>query len=125
MVCDSNIIIYAVDPTDTYCAQYVQRPDACIASITRIEVLGFPRFDQLEAERQKRLAQLVSSLPEMGLDEEVIQRAISLRRDRKMSLADSIIAATALQHQMSLVTRNIDDYKHVQGLTLINPFPIT
>jgi toxin FitB len=122
MVCDSNILIYAADPTDLHSAQYVQRPEACIASVTRIEVLGFPRFGQLETERQERLAQLVSSLPEMGLDEEVIQRAISLRRERKMSLADSIIAATALRHQMPLVTRNVDDYKHVQGLTLINPF---
>jgi toxin FitB len=123
MVCDSNIIIYATDPSDTYCAQYVQRPEACIASATRIEVLGFPRFDQLETAKQEQLAQLVRSLPELALDEGVIQRAISLRRERKMSLADSIIAATALRHQMPLVTRNVGDYKHVQGLTLINPFP--
>src|SRR4051812_10992579 len=121
MVCNSNIIIYAADPADTHCAEYVQRPEACIASVTRIEVLGFPHFDQLEAERQERLAQLVSSLPELTLDEGVIQRAISLRRERKMSLADSIIAATALRHQMPLVTRNVDDYKHIQGLTLLNP----
>jgi toxin FitB len=122
MLCDSNIIIYAVDPTDTRCAQYLQRPESCIASVTRIEVLGFPRFEQLETERQQRLTQLVSSLSEIALDDEVIQRAISLRRQRKMSLADSIIAATALRNQMPLVTRNVDDYKNIQGLTLINPF---
>jgi toxin FitB len=100
----------------------VKLAEACIASVTRIEVLGFPRFEQLESEKQKRLVQLVSSLPEIGLDEAVIQRAIALRRERKMNLADSIIAATALRHGMSLVTRNVDDYKHAKGLTLINPF---
>ena len=91
MVCDSNILIYAADPTDLQCAQYVQRPEACIASVTRIEVLGFPRFGQLEAERQERLAQLVSSLPKMALDEEVIQRAISLRRDRRKIFQKKLI----------------------------------
>src|SRR3954467_12442173 len=118
MVCDSDINIYAAGPADTCCGQYVQRPEACIASVTRIEVLGFPRFDQLEIEKQERLTQLVRSLPELALDEGVIQRAISLRSERKMSLADSIIAATALRHQMPLVTRNVGDYKHVDGPTL-------
>jgi predicted nucleic acid-binding protein len=122
MICDSNIIIYAADPSDVQCAQYLQRPEACIASVTRIEVLGFPRFSLLEPARQRLVEKLVSSLPEMALDENVIQLAISLRRERKMSPADAIIAATALRHKMPLVTRNAEDYKHVQRLTLINPF---
>ncbi len=49
-------------------------------------------------------------------------RAITLRQQRKMGLGDSIIAATALVHGLALVTRNVDDFKHVAGLALINPF---
>jgi predicted nucleic acid-binding protein len=82
----------------------------------------FRGFNQLTPERQERLTQLVRSLPEIRLHESIIQKAIALRRERKMSLADSIIAATALQQQMPLVTRNVHDYKHVQGIILINPF---
>jgi predicted nucleic acid-binding protein len=39
-----------------------------------------------------------------------------------MSLADAIIAATALEFDVPLVTRNVVDFKNVAGLTLINPF---
>jgi predicted nucleic acid-binding protein len=38
-----------------------------------------------------------------------------------MSLGDSIIAATALEHGLSLWTANIDDFTHIEGLDLFNP----
>ncbi len=56
------------------------------------------------------------------LDAVVIERAIALRQERKMGLADAIIAATALVHGLELVTRNVDDFQHVSGLRLVNPF---
>ncbi|MFN0077866.1 MAG: hypothetical protein ACKVY0_15530 [Prosthecobacter sp.] len=39
-----------------------------------------------------------------------------------MSLGDAFIAATALEHDLELATRNTDDYKHITGLRLVNPF---
>lgn len=45
--------------------------------------------------------------------------------DTKMKLGDAIIAATALAYKIPLVTRNVDDFKHIVGLDLINPFAIT
>lgn len=39
-----------------------------------------------------------------------------------MKLGDAIIAATALGYGQALVTRNVDDFKHIVGLQLINPF---
>ena len=39
-----------------------------------------------------------------------------------MGLADTIIAATALVHDLPLVTRNEEDFKHVTGLRVVNPF---
>jgi predicted nucleic acid-binding protein len=59
---------------------------------------------------------------ELELNEAVIRRAIALRQQRKMSLADAVIAASALAHDLPLVTRNVDDFKHIAGLRLINPF---
>ena len=39
-----------------------------------------------------------------------------------MKLGDSIIAATALEIGAKLVTRNVDDFKHIAGLEIANPF---
>ena len=47
---------------------------------------------------------------------------ITLRQQKKMSLGDAIIAATALTHALPLVTRNVQDFRHIAGLKLINPF---
>ena len=43
------------------------------------------------------------------------------RKGQAMPVKDSLIAATAIQHQLSVVTRNVADFRHV-GVPLINPF---
>ena len=122
MLCDSNILIYAADPDDTRCASFAEREDAAIASVSRIEVLGFPGFGKLSEDHRTRLHEIVASMVELELNEKIIQRAISLRQQKKMRLADAVIASTALTHDLPLVTRNVDDFKHIAGLKLINPF---
>lgn len=59
------------------------------------------------------------------MDDEVIELAIQLRQQKKMKLGDAIIAATAVAYNIPLVTRNEDDFKHIPGLDLRNPFVIT
>ena len=122
MLCDSNILIYAADPADTRCVTFAEREDAAIASISRIEVLGFHGLAALPEDRRTRLHEIVGSMVQLELSESVIQQAVALRQQRRMSLADAIIAATALVLGLPLVTRNVIDFKHVAGLTLINPF---
>jgi predicted nucleic acid-binding protein len=122
MICDSNILIYAADPGDTLCLPYAQRADAMIASVTRIEVLGFPQFEQLPPERQTALHAVVASTTELPLDEDIIRRAIRLRQQKRMKLGDAIIAATALEYSVPLVTRNEGDFRHIDGLDILNPF---
>lgn len=40
---------------------------------------------------------------------------------KPMSIMDSLIAATALYHKMTLVTRNLSDFEHA-GVSLFNPW---
>lgn len=43
------------------------------------------------------------------------------RKGREMPIKDSLIAATARQHGLTLATRNTSHYKHV-GVRIVNPF---
>jgi predicted nucleic acid-binding protein len=43
------------------------------------------------------------------------------RRGLAMPVKDSLIAASALQHQLTVVTRNVRDFQNA-GVPLINPF---
>ncbi len=45
-----------------------------------------------------------------------------LDQGRQIPLADAQIAGICLAHRATLATRNIKDFTHVDGLTLINPF---
>jgi len=38
-----------------------------------------------------------------------------------MSLGDAIIAGTALAYDLTLVTRNTEDFQWIDGLSLLNP----
>jgi len=43
------------------------------------------------------------------------------KKGRAMPVKDSLIAASAIQHHLTVVTRNISDFEHAE-IPLINPF---
>ena len=43
---------------------------------------------------------------------------------RPLNIADGMIAATALEHDLSIVTRNVKDFEQL-GITIINPWEST
>ena len=58
----------------------------------------------------------------LPLDQPITKKTIELRRDnRKLKLADAIIAATAIVHQLTLVTNNTKDFKAITDLKFIDP----
>lgn len=58
----------------------------------------------------------------LPLDKVVTQKAIELRRNnRKLKLGDAIIAATAMVHQLTLMTNNTKDFIQIDGLQIIDP----
>lgn len=62
---------------------------------------------------------IVEVLP---ISQTVLDRAVTLRQIRRMSLGDAIIAATALVYDRILVTRNIEDFQWITELSILNPF---
>lgn len=119
MLLDSNILIYGAEGGEARLDAILDRTDLAVASVTCIETLGYHRLS--EAERGG-LQAAIARMKVLALNDGVMERAISLRQQRRMGLADAIIAATALVHNLPLVTRNVDDFKHIAGLEIRNPF---
>lgn len=120
---DSNILIYRLNdvlpPTASRRAETWTAEGAFVSVVTRIEVLGYP--DQTPDQTRRAFA-LLDLFAELPLREPVVQSAIRLRRRQSIRLGDAIIAATALEHDLSLVTRNTGDFEWIDGLSLLNPF---
>lgn len=59
----------------------------------------------------------------LGLDAQVADRwgRLQARAGRTLPVVDAMLAATALQHDLTLVTRNVKDFEGL-GVTLINPW---
>jgi predicted nucleic acid-binding protein len=89
-----------------------------ISIITKIETLGFTSND---AEVDANTAAFVSLATVFELTPEIAQKAIELKRIKKIKTPDGIIAATALVHNLPLLSRNTKDFKSILGLTVIDP----
>lgn len=61
-------------------------------------------------------AQLLAPFRELPVDRAVAERAGRIAREAGVRLPDAIIAATALEHRLSLATRNRRDFERVRGL---------
>jgi len=88
-----------------------------ISVINKIELLGFSVVKQ-------EIITLINNSILLMIDDDVIIKTISIRKAYKIKLPDAIIAATALVNELTLITRNISDFKNIKGLKLINPYHI-
>lgn len=118
MLIDSNIIIYSIRPEFPDLKRTVAQMDPGFSAVSYVEVLGYHR---LTPEAAEELEAFFSAAVVFPITDPILDRAIGLRQVRPMSLGDALIAATALVHGRTLVTRNVVDYQWIPGLTLLNP----
>ncbi len=58
----------------------------------------------------------------ISITDAIVDETIAIRRACKIKLPDAIIAATAVNKKLILVTRNLTDFKIIQELVLVNPW---
>jgi len=121
MLVDSNILIYAAQPAHAHLRQFMAVHAPAVSAVSYVEVLGYHQLDDEERQYLEAFFRLACVLP---LSQAVLDQAVTLRQQRKMSLGDALVAGTALAHGLTLVTRNVEDFRWIQGLSLLNPFDI-
>lgn len=115
---DSNIIIYAVSGKFPVVTDWLSEQNFAVSAISVLEVLG---YHKLQAREKTELEILFSQLTVLYPDPEIFRLAINLRQERKISIGDALIAATALHEEMVLATHNTADFSWVDGLSIIDP----
>lgn len=119
MLIDSNIIIYASQVEYSQIRQFIREHDIAVSAVSYVEVLGYHLLTEESRLFLEEFFRIVEVLP---ISQTVLDRAVTLRQIRRMSLGDAIIAATALVYDRTLVTRNIEDFQWITELSILNPF---
>jgi tRNA(fMet)-specific endonuclease VapC len=129
LVLDSNTISYYFrgDPHVVPRFQAVRPADLGVPAIVEYELrYGLLRLPQeAAAPRLDALAQLLRPMQMLPFDAECAPHAARIRATLEaagtpIGQHDTLIAATALRHQASLVTRNVREFARVPGLHVLN-----
>lgn len=118
MLLDSNIIIYAAKPEHSSLRQFIANHALAVSAVSFVEVLGFHRLSDAERLHFEAFFAAATILP---VTDPVLRQAIQLRQTKKMTLGDSLIAATALVNNRTLVTHNTRDFTWIPGLRVLDP----
>src|SRR3954451_18601191 len=91
-------------------------PDAISYSvITRCELFA------AAVEQEDAVRLLLSPFRELDVDRQVAEAAGAIRRTSGVRTPDALIAATALMHGLTLLTRNRRDFERVRRLRVRSP----
>jgi predicted nucleic acid-binding protein len=107
-VLDTNAVIAVIKGRELSAERVddLRRSKNCVSVITRIELFAYPNLTEGEAEKIRRFLKKCRVVP---LKRSVELLAIKIRRDSnpRLKLPDSIIAATALILDATLLTNDI------------------
>lgn len=90
-----------------------------LSVITKIELLGFAFAD---ATNLSNTREFVNDSIVISLTDAIVEQTIQLRQRYKMKLPDAVIAATAIVHNFTLISRNDKDFSNINELQYFNPF---
>lgn len=138
-VLDTNVLSelrkVRLGKADTNLTAWTQTVDAAnlfVSAVTIMELeLGILSIERKDAAQGALLRSWLEQhvLPEFSgrtlpVDTAVAQRCARLHISDRRGERDALIAATALVHGMTVVTRNITDFKPT-GVSLINPWEVS
>ena len=121
---DTNTAIYFLQQqfpinAEKYIDSILQTNIPVISAITEIELLCWKTASENDL---KVLNNFIQDATVIELEQEIKSKTAEIRKANKIKLPDSIIAATAIVYNLTIITRNTADFKNIDGLITINPF---
>lgn len=117
MLLDSNAIIYSIKPEFVQLRQLIAEHNPAVSAVSYVEVLG---YHKLTVSDKKDFIDFFDATQIIPVSMSVLKQAVALRQQRKMSLGDSLIAATALLNDLTLITANTADFRWIENIKLID-----
>ena len=115
---DTNIIIYYLEGEQA-AVSFLQanRGKLYISSITWMETLSY----QFRPDEEQLVRAFLQEFRQVEISFPVMELSVEIRRMKRLKLPDAIIASSAIQNDLTLVTRNIKDFKGI-ALKTLDPF---
>jgi len=105
-ILDSNILIGHLNGSASikkWIRENIEKGELRISTITKIEVLSFPALSDENLYEAEKFLELFH---EIGLFGDSASMTAAIKRNTDLSLADSVILATAISRKMTLVTND-------------------
>jgi predicted nucleic acid-binding protein len=100
-----------------FCAAFLVK--TCLfthRALTELELFADPN---LSTEEESLIEELLATISVIPVDSRIARLAALVRRDYRLKVPDSVIAATALFTGSKLLTRNHRDFRKVSRLTTV------
>lgn len=127
MLVDTNIVSYFFrkDTRVAFYETHMKGKTLFISFITVAELYKWPLERNWSEDNKQRLLQYMRSYAVLPFDDQLAWKWAELtvaakKAGNELSWADSWIAATAIRHNLPLVTHNGKHFGEVPGLTLIS-----
>ena len=118
ILADSNILILAAKGLYPTLAWFLVDEAPAFSAISYVETLGYHAITPAE---QGYIERFFAGSHVLPVNDPVLREAVRLRQMRKMALGDALIAGTALVNRCKLATRNVNDFRWISGLDVIDP----
>lgn len=118
VLADSNVLIYATQPQQEKLREWLLDTLPKVSIVSRVEILGYHKLQKIE---QATLTELLDNLELIYLAPACYEIAIQLRQQQKITLGDSLIAATCIEHNYTLATASTVDFRWIETLKVFNP----
>lgn len=118
---DTNAILYYLkdDPHTVSSLRkiFTQNVPLYVSAITELELFA---FSNLSATEEAVIEELLTTVAVIAVDSHIARLAAFIRRQYRLKLPDSSIAATAMFTVSTLLTRNTRGFQRVPRLSLLN-----